>query len=70
MSTKPKGWGRLVTTPYGDARVNAMGQVLWAEWEVWRHATEMVEAGTWTSRPSAHRTRQRTEFFVVDVPAA
>lgn len=70
MSNPPKGWGRLVTTPYGDARVNDKGQVLWAEWEVWRHAAEMVENGLWTSRPNNHPRRQKTDFFVVEVPAA
>jgi hypothetical protein len=69
VSNPPKGWGRVINTPYGEARVNAKGQVLWAAWDVWCHAAEMVEAGMWTSRPNNHRTRQRTDFFVVEVPA-
>ena len=70
MATPRNGWGTLIVTPYGEARVNDKGLVLWAEWEVWSHATEMVEAGLWTSRPSPHQRRQRTEFYVLNVTAA
>ncbi|HEY3239588.1 MAG TPA: hypothetical protein VGL92_08495 [Acidimicrobiia bacterium] len=69
MSVTRKGWGRLINTPYGQARVNDKGLVMWAEWEVWRHAAEMVEEGIWRSQPSASRTRQRTEFYAVEVHA-
>ncbi|MGH9038450.1 MAG: hypothetical protein ACRD0O_22055 [Acidimicrobiia bacterium] len=69
MSVTRKGWGRLIDTPYGQARVNDKGLVMWAEWEVWRHAAEMVENGLWRSQPSASRTRQRTEFYAMEVHA-
>ena len=69
MTVNRKGWGRLINTPHGQARVNAQGLVMWAEWQVWRHAEEMVENGLWTSQPSASRTRQRTLFFAVEVEA-
>lgn len=69
MTATRKGWGRLIDTPYGQARVNDKGLVMWAEWEVWRHATEMVEQGLWRSQPSASRTRQRTEFYANEVNA-
>jgi hypothetical protein len=69
LSVTRKGWGRLINTPYGQARVNDKGLVMWAEWEVWRHATEMVQEGLWRSQPSASRTRQRTEYYAVEVHA-
>ncbi|MDQ3945832.1 MAG: hypothetical protein M3357_11905 [Actinomycetota bacterium] len=69
MSATRKGWGRLIDTPYGQARVNDKGLVMWAEWEVWRHAAELVEEGLWRSQPSASRTRQRTEFYALEVHA-
>ena len=69
MSATRKGWGRLIDTPYGQARVNDKGLVMWAEWEVWRHAAEMVEEGIWRSQPSASRTRQRTEYYAMEVHA-
>ncbi len=69
MSTSRNGWGRLIVTPFGQARINDAGLVMWAEWEVWSHAVQMVEAGLWTSKPSGRPTRQRTEFYVLDVTA-
>lgn len=53
-----------IQTPYGLARVNASGQVLWAEWEVWRHCEELVQSGAWSSRESTTRGRQRQVFFL------
>ena len=67
MSVTRTGVGRLITTPYGEARINAEGRVLWAEWEVWRHAEELVADGLWTSATAPHRHRQRTVFHVVSV---
>ena len=68
--TIKRNFGRLIITPFGEARVNEKGLVLWAEWEVWRHAAQMVEEGLWTSRPSVYRNRQRTEFYVPNVTVA
>ncbi len=58
-----KGLGRLIDTPYGQARINDKGLVMWAEWEVWSHAAEMVADGLWTAQPSTLRNRQRTQFY-------
>ncbi len=60
---------RDVTTPYGLARINYAGRVLWAEWEVWRHSAELVASGLWTSRLAGSPTRQRSEFFMVEANA-
>ena len=65
MSVTRTGPGRLITTPYGEARINAEGRVLWAEWDVWRHAEDMVADGLWTSTPTLYRSRPRTIFHVV-----
>lgn len=54
-----------ITTPYGVARVNSSGRVLWAEWEVWRHADEMVRDGLWSSTVSLARGRQRLVYSLV-----
>lgn len=57
---------RNVTTPFGAARINDAGRVLWAEWEVWRHSSELVEAGLWTFRLGGAPSRPRSEYFVVE----
>ena len=58
--------GRTITTPYGEARVNPAGRILWAEWEVWRHSEELVAAGLWTSKRAGYGTRERIEFYAVE----
>jgi hypothetical protein len=65
-----RNWGRVIITPFGEARANDKGLVLWAEWEVWRHAAQLVEEGLWTSRESSFRNRQRTQFYVGDATTA
>lgn len=69
MTDNRKGLGRLIETPYGHARINDKGMVLWAEWEVWTHAAELVADGMWTAQPSALRNRQRTQFYAVPASA-
>lgn len=69
MSSKPNPRAN-VTTPYGSALVNPSGRVLWAEWEVWRHAGDLVASGLWSSTLFPARGGERLVYSVVgDVPA-
>jgi hypothetical protein len=67
LATHPTRWGPVINTPYGTARVNTNGRILWAEWDVWRHSEDLVEAGLWTSKRSMYGTRERVEYYAVDV---
>jgi hypothetical protein len=58
-----------ITTPHGLARVGNNGRILWAEWEVWRHAAEMVEAGLWRMTTHLAKGHERTAYFI-STPAA
>lgn len=66
MDATTSGRVRTITTAYGLARINPAGRVLWAEWEVWRHSAELIEAGLWTSKVGGYGARERVEFYVVD----
>lgn len=57
--------GANLTTPYGMALVNSSGRVLWAEWEVWRHAADLVAAGLWSSSECHAAGRQRLIYSLV-----
>ncbi|MGH9041296.1 MAG: hypothetical protein ACRDZ3_13810 [Acidimicrobiia bacterium] len=65
MPAKLNGGVVNITTPYGLARVNSSGRVLWAEWEVWRHSADLVGAGVWSSSQLVVRGRARLVYFVV-----
>lgn len=67
MSSLPARSGTTIVTPYGEARINAAGRILWAEWEVWRRCDELVQSGLWTSNRRGYGNRERVEFFVADL---
>lgn len=66
MSTSPGNFGVIVSTPYGEARVNSTGRILWAEWEVWRHSEKLVKTGLWTMKRRGYGDRERVEFYAVE----
>jgi len=70
VGSQPGGWGPTIGTPYGDARVNTAGRVLWAEWEVWRHSEDLVTSGLWTSKRTMHGSHERIEYYAVEQDGA
>ena len=70
MSTNPANFGTVIKTPYGDARINASGRILWAEWEVWRHSEKLVETGVWTMKRRGYGDRERVEFYIAETDSA